>query len=631
MKRTILLFFSLAICFSGIAQKPEKIKWGKVSKEEWKMTVCPFDSTAEAIILSDVASLRFRGSDAVIFRHKRIKLLNKRAFKYADIDIPFYHYKNTERVVGLKAQTLIRLPNGKVKTVAVSNKEEFEETINEYWGRVRFSFPAVEEGVIIEYKYEFNTSNIYFLEPWYFQNELPTRYSDFSVFIPESLDYNAIKIGRRIQEYYSKKDGNQWILRDLPGFRNEKMVFQTKDYADQIRFQLSAYRSFENGITKTVGVLKDWEDLSEQMMEAYIGFTRKDKAAQSYLEEHKLLGTINTETLQKIVHHIQTSFSWDQFNSIYLDQRLKEFLEVKKGNTAELNLWCYLLLKTAGFEVKPVLISTRRHGKLVKNYPLLSQFNRVVNQLKIGEELYYIDVTPDPIGHPYFLTPRNDLNYFGLLLDGENSGLIELDHWPRSQKDLILLLDLAGKSELLTRYDGYFAIDQLASEKAFWDGKEWNLFGQNLRFAFENGKNKLPEHGKLEIRYQVEQQIDESGGYIYLSPIDISDFKEIPFQETQERSFPVEFDFPFVSNIQLRIKKTDTYQLEELPKAKSLHLPDRKGRFTYSVKELDDEYMLIISVQVKEAIFPAYDYSVLREFYKQIREKLSEPIVFKKI
>jgi hypothetical protein len=113
-------------------QNPKQ-KWGKVSNEEWEMTICPFDSTAGAIILFDKAKITFRGSEAVIFRHRRIKILDKSAMEYADVDIPFYRYKNLEKITNLKVQTLKKNDQGKVEKITLENTEEFEQIRDEYW------------------------------------------------------------------------------------------------------------------------------------------------------------------------------------------------------------------------------------------------------------------------------------------------------------------------------------------------------------------------------------------------------------------------------------------------------------------------------------------------------------------
>lgn len=645
MKQSIcLVFFWFLISLpmleaSGLAEwQNPKQKWGKVSEEEWEMKVCPFDSIAGAVILFDKAKITFRGPEAVIFRHKRIKILDKSAMEYADVNIPFYRHKNLEKVTKLKVQTLKKNDKGKVEKITLENTEEFEQIRDEYWGSVRFAFPAAEVGSILEYKYEFNTGNIFSLEPWYFQNELPTWHSQLNAEIPEALNYKAIKIGQRIQEAYNKEANAEWILREIPGYKNDDFVYQPLDYADQIRFQLNSYwKSVNSGSQSLSGgahwesVLRDWKDLGNEMLESYKRFSLYRRLVKNYIKQEKLVVDLDQIGLQAVLQHVQKSFQWNQYNSIYLQQSLKDFIALKKGNAAELNLFFYLLLDALGFEAKPVLISSRPNGKLVKNFPLLDQFNRIIMAVKIGEEWFYMDVIPDPIYHPYYLLPSNDFNYFGLQLERDQSQVIKIEKWPSSSKGVTIDVNLSDSIQLLTKYQGYSAMEELSRKRPSYENAEWNLFAGNVQFQFLEGRDRTDvKGGKLELKYAAKIDRDDNDEFFYLSIAEFSDFRENPFQKDQNRISPIELEYPYTENIQLFVKKDESYTLESIPQPLIIGLPDRLGRFNYSVKDLGDKIMLLASIRINKALIAADQYPYLYAFFKQVEEKLAEPLVFER-
>ena len=64
---------------------------------------------------------------------------------------------------------------------------------------------------------------------------------------------------------------------------------------------------------------------------------------------------------------------------------LEEYDEEKSKNSADINLLLIAMLREAGIESHPVVLSTRSNGVLRKAFPMLNQFNYVV-AMAISEE-----------------------------------------------------------------------------------------------------------------------------------------------------------------------------------------------------------------------------------------------------
>jgi hypothetical protein len=56
----------------------------------------------------------------------------------------------------------------------------------------------------------------------------------------------------------------------------------------------------------------------------------------------------------------------------YLLKTLKGVFNRKTGSGTELNLLLISLLRQVGIEANPVVISTREHGRIWKDYPMIS-------------------------------------------------------------------------------------------------------------------------------------------------------------------------------------------------------------------------------------------------------------------
>lgn len=51
------------------------------------------------------------------------------------------------------------------------------------------------------------------------------------------------------------------------------------------------------------------------------------------------------------------------------------------------------MLRHENINADPVLLSTRKHGYTNEIYPLINQYNYVIAQVRIGDEIFYLDAT----------------------------------------------------------------------------------------------------------------------------------------------------------------------------------------------------------------------------------------------
>ena len=72
------------------------------------------------------------------------------------------------------------------------------------------------------------------------------------------------------------------------------------------------------------------------------------------------------------------------------------------------------------------------------------------------------------------------------------------------------------------------------------------------------------------------------------------------------------------------------YDVEELPKAIVITLPDNGGRFTYAVTPGQNSLQVMSRLSLSKAVYSAEEYTYLREFYSRLMAKQAEQIVLKK-
>ena len=88
----------------------------------------------------------------------------------------------------------------------------------------------------------------------------------------------------------------------------------------------------------------------------------------------------------------------------------------KIGNSTEVNLILYHLLRKTGVKAYPMLVSTRENGKVNPAYPSRYQFNTSVVYIPVDSAKYYLlDATSKY--NLYREIPENLLDGFGFYID----------------------------------------------------------------------------------------------------------------------------------------------------------------------------------------------------------------------
>ncbi|QHT68384.1 DUF3857 domain-containing protein [Rhodocytophaga rosea] len=247
----LLFFFSTpAFLYS---QFVPTYKWGKVLPEEIQLKVCAIDSSASAVVLSDYGKVIFGNGVIYIERHKRIKILDQKGSGEGNITIPYYTKDHYEKITGLQAHTITIDQNGKIATHKVNADQIFEVDLANKWREKRFTFPNVEAGAILEYRYTTLTHNYLTLDGWNFQSGIPTIYSEFHFVKPTRLNYRILLQGEHLSTKYENASTTTWSLNNLPALIKESFIANPMDYAERISFQLDVFNisgsvpvSFEN-------------------------------------------------------------------------------------------------------------------------------------------------------------------------------------------------------------------------------------------------------------------------------------------------------------------------------------------------------------------------------------------------
>jgi len=667
--KTNLLSFILFFAFFYSNSNAQEFKLGKVSLAELQEKEHPKDPSAVAAILFKKGEVKFEYTQSegfVMFTEvdTRIKIYKKEGYDWANQNISYYLVGNSKELISISDAITFNLVNGKIEKTKLKSEGEFDENINKYWGQKKITLPNVKEGSVIEFHYTIKTKSLGSLREWYFQSNIPVNHSEFTTYIPEYFVYNTNKKGfifpKTTTKSYSKsisltskeregllvktnfqqgeltylENQTNYLSENLPAMKEEAYVNNIENYTSSISHEL-AMTKFNNRPTKVYST--DWESVTKTIYEFEDFGLELNK--NGYFEED--LKTIisgektRNETIGAIFNYVKSNIKWNGRYNFFCNDGVKKAYKDKTGNVAEINLMLTAMLRSAGFDANPVLVSTRSNG--IALFPSLNAFNSVISAVETPEGLILMDAS-EAISTPNVL-PLRDLNWFGRLIrkDG-TSTQISLTPTMLSKEtstmNVVMNADgtIDGKiRRLYTNHEALvFRKNNLdTKEDAYLEKLESDSNGIEIGEYVRANELDLSKPVMETFSFKSNKDAEIISDKIYLSPMLFLADKENIFKQ-EIREYPVDFGYPFESKMYINIDIPQGYKVEFLPKAANLLTGDNIGSFSYVVENTDNKIKMIVTTTMNTAIVPADFYDVLKEFYQGIVNKENEKIILTK-
>lgn len=642
------LLVMLLACGTVFSQK-DPIKWGKVPAEDLAMKTYEADPTASAVVLCDYGKIRFKydhaGSGYIFTRHKRVKVLSRSGFDQADVVVPF---TTEQSFSNFKAQ--IFAPDG--TKVELDRKDFFEENVNKFWNRMRFAFPNVKEGSVLEFRYSVKSNSLFNLREWFFQEDVPIRRSELRYEMLSYFNYSTVMRGGLIPTVNESESGSEtlqggvnvptvlkrWVVENAPAIEQEPFMPCLDDYRSKMTFQLLSvdipnrpFKVYE--WPRIVKILQGSEYFGRQYLKK--GASKKvTEAAQPAL----LAASTPLEKAQAAYDFVNEKVSWNGYYWYDTFGDLNKVLETGEGYSAELNLMVLALLRSQDIKAFPVVISTRSHGKPNPYYPLLSQFNHTVVKAYIDEKEYWIDAG-DPL-RPFGLLRKESLNGPGLLINDEEGVFNWEEIKPKKVTEVIYTtaeIDETGalKAHITCSNSAYGALSERkacgkSNGKTLWQNRFVERYPEaQLEEVKMENQNKLDQKFKNEIDVNLPGAGMVSGDMIYVSPTVYTKYAENPLK-LEERTLPIEFAYPFTEQLITNLAIPEGYAVEGLPEGIRVSLPEKAGSFSYRVSESNGKIQVTSKMSIAKTFFLPEEYAGLRNFFSLVEEKMGEQIVLKK-
>jgi hypothetical protein len=670
MKKLIVITLLL---LSGISFS-QKHELGKVTIEELNEKRCPSDTSAPAAVLFNIGKTFFDyshdlGFEIVTEFTTKIKIYKKEGYGYANHSIGYFvGGKSKERVIITKAFTY-NIVNNKIEKSKLSSDGEFEEKVNNDWILKKIAMPNVKEGSIVEYKIEIRSSYITNFPDWEFQKRIPVNYSEYTTKIPEYQTYNTHFKGylaptvvsesklRKIDYSYVEdintilsnglgtgrvnttleftEKSTKYILKDLPALNDEDFVGNIKNYTAGVKHELASVQ-YPNQPYKNLTT--DWETVIKNIYESDSFGSELNKTGYYENDLDALLNgvTNQVERIAVVFSYVKSRMNWNDIYGYRCNDGVKKAYQEKKGNAAEINLMLTSMLRYAGIDANPILISTRSNG--VSLFPSRTAFDYVISGVELNNQVVLLDAT-NKFSLPNIL-PIRDLNWFGRIIR-KNGSSAQINLMPTfNSKDVVNIMASIGSDgniigKIREQYLDYNAFvyrvnNHDVTKESYIEKLEKRFQGLEIdEFEVQN-TNDLSKPVVENYSFTSTNSVEIIGDKMYVSPFMFFTTTENPFKQ-ETREYPIDFVYPNQDKYNINLTIPEGYVVETMPQPKAVSMPEETGSFKYNLSNNNNQIQIIFTLDINQAIIGSEYYDALKNFYKEMINKQTEKIVLKKV
>ncbi|MDA8020647.1 MAG: DUF3857 domain-containing protein [Thermoanaerobaculia bacterium] len=375
------------------------------AEDDWLPVEASYDElTAEAlpgvpaVVLFRKARLRFRDypaeANSQLDVQVRIKILTEEGTGYGNAEVA---HSRWVRLDDFEGRTIAA--DGRIVPLAAD--QIFEERVSRRGKEfvTKAAFPAVEPGAIVDFRYRLYWDNLFYLEPWYFQTELPTLLSEIVYIIPGryaaqpwGIQTTTRKLNSEMNKVPQGRAVRVWI-ENAPKIPDEP--FSPPSEVLSSRFMMVPKSINVGG--QTVLLMDNWRSVSELFEDSYyLEFRRRDNDVKKLAKELTRGLANDREKAEAIFRHlrdeIRTVSGWGVWPS---DSNANKALETRLATSAEKAVMMQIMLDAAKIDSDLVWAAHRDQGVVNLTVANPAWFDGVLVRVDVGEGPVFLDAS-DP-------------------------------------------------------------------------------------------------------------------------------------------------------------------------------------------------------------------------------------------
>lgn len=673
--RIYFLLISFSLTISGVSAQSFSKEYGKIGKAELELKQYALDRNAEAVVLFDIGKSYFvedtykshfvndpmkhqnigaiYGYNIEYERTTRIKILSETGTKWTEVQIPFYKDNLSTEIISEIEATIFNVEDGVLTTTTLPITDTHDEVIDKNWSIKKFQIPHVKVGSIVEYKYNIRSTFITNLRSWEFQWRIPVVYSEYEVRIIAPYEYSFIMQGTKEFEVYEAYQDKTYArrfglrqggygsersfydavykfgLKDVPAFKDEEFITSINDYIIKIHFQLAKTTRLEDGAE--FKFLTTWEEFVNDLLKnkdfgRYISASKK--MAKNVIPINQISKLDDREKFDAVLSFVKDNYEWNGKNSHYASLTPKQLVNLKTGNSADLNLFTIGLLNRVGIDAYPVVLSTRDNGIIKLDYPYEHYFNYVIISAHVDGKVFLADATE--MLNLNNRIPRNTINDKGLVVNKKDVAWQNLSPTFTSEITTDIIIKPAETDlevEMLKRAYEYDALyyktnlsDNIHKIKQEIISEEYNLDETSIKVS-----NHLDRNKPYALQYSFNIPIEHKDDIILIAPFLKEIMSESPLKQN-ERKYPVDMEYPKRRVYNTTLEIPDGYTITSLPT--SITINNELFELDYNTETINNTLKVNFSYHFKKAVYQPDEYGRIKTYFNRIARKGNEMIEF---
>lgn len=654
----------IALCIltlSGATSPAQNLKFGKPTEEEMNMTVYAKDSEAPAVVLCNLTTVDYTidlHDYLVDYNVKmRIKILKDEGKEYANIQIPYIYNTQEqyaqESIEDFKA-TAYNLENGKIVKTKIGKEGLFTERIDEDNMVAKVAVPQVKAGTVIEYEYKRHSNVFYHIHDWNAQEEIPVEFAKYRLEIPVLFLFNVetnsiqplesqVTAGTISYRATTNNMSNRSTLktnvytcigRDLRAMKKDDYIWNVHDYSTKVTAEL---KTINITTTYSRDLRKKWEQIDDVLL-SHSELGARLNNHSKYREELTASGisemTDLKEKVAAVYKLLRQKVAWNGEYDL-LTHSASEVIKKGNGTNADLNMMLINMLNDVGIKAVPVVMSTRKHGRLPQTYPSLNKLNTFIVGIPNNGSWIYLDASSTD-GYLNVLSPNLYTDRARIIQKGAASQWVDLQKIGEGRTQVSVRGSISPdgvlKGTQTVTYSGNAAADE---RKAFRQAVDSATFvtEKATREKIKITKCQMTGHRdfcpNLQEVIDFTRQGDVTADHIYINPFTEIPITTNPFLEA-DRLLPVEFPYKQTYSMSIKLAIPEGWELEEMPK--SIKISTQDNSITgHILCEVTDENMVAIQYQFRlsRISYTHSQYETLKQLFELFASRSKDMLVFK--
>lgn len=630
--------FLMATFFSPVSTS--LLAWEKMDFEETP-TQAMFPHS-DAVIIKDEAIMEIESNGEALFTHHRImKIFSDPDKRYSHQEVPF---NNSVKVLKIEARTIHS--NGDqffLDKEDVREKSLLSEYILYSDAKIKeFYLPRMDTNCMVEYEYQLRFRSLLYWGDWFFQTNLPTLYSRYTLITPKDFDFKCRVLNDNIAPKIDFRKGKKifvWETSNKCAIKKEGFMPPAADVVSRLVFSPLRF-GFDGEICSS----ENWDDIARWYWEI-------SQPSTVPSQEVNLLASELTSKLDLKEKKMKAIFDYIQEHIRYISIAIgagalkphlcTDVLEYGYGDCKDMTSLLIALLKATKIEAFPALLSTRGHKSLLTNMPKVKQFDHVVVAVPSDGEYIWLDpacrncqfgqlpfedqkssaLVVKPDGGELTITPETEEDenvthtWWEIKLNSDGSVYGNFIIQATGQEELAFRASLTElksqrRRKALTGFLSSWLVDPYLVGYEFknFEQRDSNIF---IQASFVAGGFGVKDQDRLFLPVNLNTQT-------YLS---------LMFPQ-KKRDSPVIFDYKFINVDELILQIPGEFEIDFLPR--DVRLDEPFGLFE-SIYRLEEDKIIHERVFVRKKLFvPVDKYDQLKDFYDRVAEEDNQRIRLEK-